>query len=185
MFIGTPIAVRLPNLEPAGSPRLDLKAPPEAILLSRGKTVTASDRYPIIGDLDMLTDGDKDGADGSFLELAPGLQWMQIDLEKSHQLFGIVLWHFHKNARAYLDVIVQVSDDPTFQTEVTTVYNNDHDNSSGLELGRGTDKAWVETNHGRIIDIPGLHARYIRFYSRGNTANEMNHYVEAEVFGKL
>ena len=182
MFVGTPIQVRLPNLERPGAPRLQLNAPPEAVLLSADKPVTSSDDLPIIGDLDMITDGDCDGSDGSYVELGPGLQWVQIDLEKSHEFFGIVLWHFHKNARAYLDVIVQISDDPTFKTGVTTVYNNDHDNSAGL--GRGKDKAWVETNHGRIIDVPGTKARYLRLYSRGNTANEMNHYVEVEVFGK-
>jgi hypothetical protein len=117
------------------------------------------------------------------VELAPGLQWVQIDLAKSHELHAVLLWHFHKNARAYLDVVVQISDDPTFRTGVTTIYNNDHDASSGLGLGRGNDKCWVETNHGRIIDISGKKARYVRLYSRGNTANEMNHYVEVEVFG--
>ncbi|MFT5411939.1 MAG: hypothetical protein ACI9NC_004676 [Verrucomicrobiales bacterium] len=60
---------------------------------------------------------------------------------------------------------------------------NNHDNSLGLGLGKGNDKAWVETNHGRIIDIAEKKARYVRLYSCGNTANEMNHYVEVEVFG--
>lgn len=184
MFVGTPIQVRLPNLEKPGTPRLALKAPPEAVLLSADKPVTSSDELPLIGDLQMITDGDRDGADGSYIELDPGLQWVQIDLGMSNQLFAIVLWHFHKNARAYLDVIVQISDDPTFQTGVTTIYNNDHDESSGLGLGKGKDKAWVETNHGRILDIDGKRARYVRLYSRGNTANEMNHYVEIDVFGK-
>ena len=183
MFIGTPVAVKLPNLERPGRPRIHLKAPKEAILLSAGKPATSSDPNPIIGDLGMITDGDKDGSDGSYVEFGPGLQWVQIDLGKPHQLFGIVLWHFHKNSRAYLDVIVQISDDPTFKTGVTTIYNNDHDNTAGLGLGRGKDKAWIETNHGRIIDIAGKKARYVRFYSRGNTANEMNHYIEVEVFG--
>ena len=27
-------------------------------------------------------------------------------------------------------------------------------------------------------------ARYVRLYSNGNTANDLNHYVEVEVFGK-
>ncbi|MGI9241005.1 MAG: discoidin domain-containing protein, partial [Verrucomicrobiales bacterium] len=184
MGVGTPIQGRLPNLELPWAPRLSLKAPPEAVLLSRGKTVTSSDRDLIIGDVGMVTDGDKAGSDGSFMELAPGLQWVQIDLAKSHELHAVLLWHFHKNARAYLDVVVQVSDDPTFQTGVTPLFHNDHYNSSGLGVGRGKDKCWVETNHGRIIDIPGgKTARYIRLYSRGNTANEMNHYVEVEVFG--
>ena len=183
-FISTPITVKLPNLERPGRPRLTLKAPPGAVLISRGKPVTSSDQEPIIGTIDMLTDGDKDGADGGYVELGPGLQWVQIDLSASHELYGVVLWHFHKIPRAYIDVIAQISDDPNFQAGVTTIYNNDHDDSAGLALGRGKDKAYIETNHGRIIDIDGKKARYLRLYSRGNTANGMNHYLEVEVFGK-
>ncbi|MGY8689571.1 MAG: hypothetical protein ACKVHP_17785 [Verrucomicrobiales bacterium] len=63
-----------------------------------------------------------------------------------------------------------------------TVYNADHDNSSGL--GKGTDKAYVETNKGRVIDGKGTKGRYVRLYSNGNTSNEMNHYIELEVYGK-
>ena len=182
MFIGTPVATKLPNLEKPGKPTLVLNAPEGTKKISRDKPVTASDDLPIIGDLEMITDGDKDGADGSYVELGPDKQWVQIDLEKEHELYGIVLWHFHKNARAYIDVIVQISNDPEFKKDVTTVYNNDHDNSS--EMGKGDDKAWVETNHGRIIEPEGKKARYVRLYSKGNTANEMNHYVEVEVYGK-
>jgi len=32
--------------------------------------------------------------------------------------------------------------------------------------------------------MPGARARYVRLYSRGNSANELNHYVEVEVFGR-
>ena len=182
MFIGTPVATKLPNLEKPGKPTLELKAPEGTKKISRDKPVTASDDLPIIGDLEMITDGDKDGADGSYVELGPDLQWVQIDLEKEHEVYGIVVWHFHKNARAYIDVVVQMSNDPKFEKDVVTVYNNDHDNSS--KLGKGDDKAWVETNHGRVIETEGKKARYVRLYSKGNTANEMNHYVEVEVYGK-
>ncbi|MGI9240075.1 MAG: VIT domain-containing protein, partial [Verrucomicrobiales bacterium] len=49
MFVGTPLQVRLPNLERPGAPRLSLKAPPEAVLLNRGKEVTSSNRGLLIG----------------------------------------------------------------------------------------------------------------------------------------
>jgi len=78
-------------------------------------------------------------------------------------------------------VVVQVSDDPDFTEGVQTIFNNDHDNSSGLGIGK--DKEYIETNDGRLIDPRGVSARYIRLFSRGNTSNEMNHYVEVEVYG--
>jgi hypothetical protein len=74
-----------------------------------------------------------------------------------------------------------VSDDADFITGVQTVFNNDHDNSSGLGIGR--DKEYIETNEGRLIDPRGVKARYIRLYSNGNTSNDMNHYVEVEIYG--
>jgi hypothetical protein len=82
----------------------------------------------------------------------------------------------------YHAVIVQVSDDKDFKTGVTTVYNNDHDNSS--KMGKGTELAYRETYQGRIIDGKGAVGRYVRLYSNGNTSDELNHYTEVEVFGQ-
>ncbi|MEY4570348.1 MAG: hypothetical protein RLZZ398_1787, partial [Verrucomicrobiota bacterium] len=111
-----------------------------------------------------------------------GTQWVQIDLEKSAALSAIWLWHFHSQKRAYSDVIVQVSDDAEFKTGVTTVYNNDYDDSS--KLGKGTDNPYVESRFGLLADAKGAKGRYVRLYSKGNTSNDMNHYIEVEVFGK-
>ena len=93
-----------------------------------------------------------------------------------------MLWHFHKQARVYFDAVVQVADDPDFITNVTTLFNNDHDNSVGL--GVGSDMHYVETSEGKLIDAKGTRARYVRLYSNGNSSNELNHYIEVEVFGK-
>ena len=95
---------------------------------------------------------------------------------------AIIVWHFHKQERVYRDFIVQISNDPEFATGVTTVYNNDHDNSA--EMGEGKDLAYIETNHGRIIDTNGAKAQYVRLYSNGNTSDDLNHYVEVAVYGK-
>jgi hypothetical protein len=78
-------------------------------------------------------------------------------------------------------VIVQVSDDKDFLKGVQTIFNNDHDNTSGL--GAGKDKEYIEVAEGRLIDPKGVKARYLRFYSNGNTTNDLNHYVEIEVYG--
>ena len=182
-FIGTPTKVKLPHLEkPLGKARPDFMVPAGTTNISNNKTVTSSDDFPIIGELEMVTDGDKEGVDGSFVELGPLKQWVQIDLEKESTVACMVLWHYHTKPRAYIDVVVQFSNDPKFEKGVTTAYNSDHDNSSGF--GKGTDGAYIETNEGRLIDTKGQSGRYVRLYSRGNTENEMNHYVEVEVYGK-
>jgi hypothetical protein len=133
---------------------------------------------PVIGELDMLTDGEQAGGDGYFIELGPRPQWVQIDLGASRPLYAILAWHYHSQARVYRDVIVQVSDDPAFKTGVTTVFNNDHDNSP--KTGLGKDKEYIEIAEARLFDPKGAKGRYVRLYSNGNTTNDLNHYVEVE-----
>jgi len=183
LFAGTPKPVGdIPNLEaPLTEPRQPLMVPKGTELLSKGKPVTSSDDWPIIGELDFITDGDKEGEEGYYVELGPDLQWAQIDLEVEAVIQAIVVWHYHAEARVYHDVIVQISNDPEFKKGVVTVYNNDYDNSSGMGVGK--DLSYVETNEGRLIPVSGIHGRYVRLYSRGNTSNRMNHYIEVEVYG--
>ncbi len=182
MFIGTPRNIRSSNLEKVpGKKRGDFYVPEGTELLSLGKPVSASDMEPIIGEVDFVTDGEKSGEDGCYVEFGPGVQYIQLDLEQACTLHAIIIWHYHSQARVYRDVIVQVSDDADFITGVQTVFNNDHDNSAGLGIGR--DKEYIETNEGRLIDPRGIKARYMRLYSNGNTSNDVNHYVEVEIYG--
>lgn len=183
LFVGTPVPFKLSNLEkPSGVKRPPFLAPAGTSNLARGKPVTASDAYPIIGEIPLVTDGDKAGTEGTYVELAPGLQWVQIDLGAPATLYAIACWHFHAQARAYHDVIVQVSDDPSFKSGVVTLFNNDWDNTAGF--GAGKDLAYVETSEGRLINAKGVRARHLRLYSNGNTMSELNHYVEVEAFGQ-
>ena len=182
MFIGTPTNIKSPNLEViTGKSRGPFYVPAGTKLVSGKRAVRSSDQNPVIGELDMVTDGEKSGADGYFVELGPGRQWIQIDLGAPHALHAILAWHYHAQARVYRDVIVQVSDDREFNKNVTTVFNNDHDNSA--RLGAGQDKEYIEVAEGRLFDPKGARGRYVRLYSNGNTANDLNHYVEVEVYG--
>ena len=178
---GTPKPMKVPNLEPEPKKAPEFLVPEGATLLSAGKTVTSSDDYPIIGELALITDGDKEAGEGYFVELLDGLQWVQIDLEASAEINAVWIWHFHSQKRAYHDVIVQISDDPEFKEGVTTVFNNDYDESAGM--GKGSDRPYVETRFGKVVDGKGAKGRYVRLYSKGNTSNDMNHYIEVEVYG--
>jgi hypothetical protein len=182
MFVGTPTNIAVPNLErPLGRPRPPFLAPEGTINAAFRKPVSSTDEMPIIGELSMLTDGDKEAAEGSYVELGPKLQSVTIDLKSRFAIYAIVLWHFHKQAVVYHDVIVQVADDRDFVSSVQTIYNNDIDNTAGQGVGK--DMSYVETAEGKLMDARGVQGRYVRFYSRGNTANELNHYIEAEVYG--
>lgn len=182
MFIGTPTNIKSANLEAiTGKPRGPFYVPVGTKCLSLNRPVRSSDMQPVIGELNMVTDGQKEGGDGYFVELGPGKQWVQVDLGARYTLHAILVWHFHSQAGVYRDVIVQVSDDRDFLKGVTTVFNNDHDNTAGLGIGK--DKEYIEVAEGRLIDPKGARGRYVRLYSNGNTTNDLNHYVEVEVHG--
>jgi hypothetical protein len=169
------------NLEkPRSGPRPPFMAPKGAKNVAAARPVTSSDTDPIIGEMKLVTDGDKEANEGAFVELGPGLQWVQIDLGAAQAIHALVVWHYHINARVYHDVVVQVADDADFITNVRTVYSNDHDNSSGL--GVGSELEYWETYEGRLIDAKGAVARYVRLYSNGSTSDDQNHYTEAEVY---
>lgn len=182
-LMGTPVPIKINNLEEKASKAAVLDVPEGVKNVASGKKVTSSDDFPIIGDLECITDGDKEAGEGSYVQLAEGKQWVQIDLEKSSEIFAIAVWHYHSQERVYKDVVIQLSDDPEFLKGVTTVFNNDDDNSS--KLGKGANKNYIETNYGKAISLEKpVKARYVRLYSAGNTTDDMNHYIEVEVFGR-
>lgn len=182
-FGGTPLDYFSPNLEEKDfKPRAPFKAPVGAEILSRGKPVTSSDPDPTYGKLSYITDGEKGYQQEYLTELAPGTQWVQIDLGQQSEIYAIVIWHFHAADRVYFDVVVRTADDAEFTKNVQTVYNNDIDNSAGLGVGK--DKEYIEDYQGRLIDAKGVKGRYVRCYTNGNTTDQTNHYVEIEVWGK-
>lgn len=184
MFIGTPTDIRRSYKveDTTGKKSLPFYVPFGTKNLALGKPVYSSDDEPIIGELELVTDGDKEATDGSYVELGPFKQHVTIDLGKKSVIYAIVVWHYHKEPRIYNDVIVQVADDSDFILNVKTIFNNDWDNSSGL--GVESDLEYVENNNGKLIDAKGVETRYVRFYSNGNSSNDINHYIEAEVYGK-
>ena len=176
LFVGTPVPIKVPNLEPVQKgKRPDFMVPAGTVNLAKGKKVTTSSGDPIVGTLDLATDGDKEGDEGSWVELDANKQWIQVDLEKTAEISAVIVWHYHSQQRVYFDVVAQISDDPKFEKDVTTIFDNSES---------GKDHPYIETHFGKLMDAKGAKGRYVRLYSKGNTANKMNHYIEVEVFGK-
>lgn len=169
-----------PNIEPNSD-----KQPPAfmiakgAKLVSEGKPVTSSVN-PYTGELAQITDGKKEAIDYDAVEMKKGSQWVQVDLGETYAIQAIALWHDHRYIQVVHDVIVQVSNDPEFKTGVTTLYNNDTDNSSGL--GIGTDREYFERQFGRVFDGKGAKGRYVRGYTKGNHLSPVNCWQEIEVY---
>jgi len=183
MFVGTPQDKRVPFLQkPLGKPRPAFYAPVGTKNVALGKPVTSTDDEPVIGKLEMVTDGDKEAADGCYVELGPSLQSVTIDLGAQYYIYAILCWHYHKQPHIYYDVVVQVADDPDFIMNVRTLFNNDRDNSAGQGIGR--DLHYTETHEGKLIDAKGVQARYVRLYTKRSNYDDFNHYIEVEVHGK-
>jgi hypothetical protein len=189
MFQGTPKNIKpAPTLEKyVDKPRAPYYAPAGTKNLAAGKKVTSSDPAPIIGELELITDGEKEGYDSCYVELGPDTQWIQIDLGAASDIYALVVWHYHAEGRVYHDAVIQVADDPDFIENVRTVFNNDFDNSSGLGLGKHLE--YIDDFRGKLIEATNdkgqpVKARYVRLYSKGNTSNDLNHYIEVEVLGK-
>ena len=171
---------RGPHIEPfSDKPRPAFLAPRGVKNVAQGKPVTSS-VAPYTGELAQITDGEKEAFDDETVEFKKGTQWVQVDLGEPYAIYAIVLWHDHRYFQLFHDVIVQVSDDPEFKSGVTTLYNNDTDNSSGL--GVGNDKEYFETKEGRIIDGKGAKARYVRSYTHGSSQSAINAHEEIEVY---
>jgi hypothetical protein len=181
MFDGTPRNLRMPNLERPRGLRPPFLAPVGTTNVALGKPVSSREE-PVIGSLNAITDGDKEATEGSFVELGPGPQYVTIDLQEQCEIEAVLVWHYHQWARVYADVVVQVSDDPAFKTGVRTIFNND--TSGSLGLGAGKDLSYVETYEGKLIEGKGARGRYVRLFSDGNSHDDLNHYIEVEVYGR-
>ena len=145
------------------------------------RTKVTSSVPPFTGELSQITDWSKEAFDDHAVEFKKGTQWVQVDLGQPYKVYAVAVWHDHRYIQLFRSVIVQVSNDPDFKADVTTLYNNDTDNSSGL--GIGTDKQYFETRYGRVIDGKGAVGRYVRSYTKGSSQSAINVHQELEVFG--
>jgi NedA-like, galactose-binding domain len=169
-----------PNIEPpSDNAPPPLEVPKGVTNVAAGKPVTSS-VAPFLGELSQITDGKKDPLDDDAVEFKKGTQWVQVDLGQSFAIYAVVMWHDHRYVQAMRDVILQVSDDPEFKSGVTTLFNNDTDNSSGL--GVGTDREYFEMQFGRVVAGKGIKARYVRGYTKGSNQSALNCWQEIEVY---
>ena len=183
---GTPKEIKSDNLEPDPGP--GKLRPPIMVPVGFDKKLTTEDtkvttsEEAVTGENEYVVDGDKTPDATCMLQLPGGVQWVQLDLGAEKAVSAVCVWHDQGDDRVYKDVVVQLSNDATFKEGVTTIFNNDHDNSA--KLGKGADKEYRERNDGRPIDGKLTKARYVRCHSNGSSSEPVNNYIEIEVFGK-
>ena len=186
---GYPKTLRKPENFEVQKKRPPFMAPPGVTNIALDKLVTCSleeDDF-IEGFADQITDGVKKSREGDYVDIGPDPQWVQVDLKDEHTVFCVVVWHYYRNPIIYKDVIIQVSNDPEFKQGVTTLFNNDHDDSSGL--GTGSDPShlaawWGEVGDARGSTGLGTQCRYVRVRTNGGCGDESNRFVEIAVYGQ-
>ena len=146
--------------------------------LANGKTPTTDGQSDTSSGIARATDSTY-ASSGSYWAVGDGKKYAQIDVGRSRWMDSLRVWHYFGDKRRYHDVIFQLSNDASFGSGVTTVFNNDLNNSAGL--GAGTDGEYDETVTGKIVHFAPVQARYVRLYSNGNTENSGNHYTEIMV----
>ena len=171
-----------PGIEPlSDKPRAPFLAPQGVKNMALNKKVILSDKNPISGKPELVTDGQKEAFDDQVVEMHKNSQYAQIDLGEPVAIYAIVIWHDHRWIQVFRDVIIQVADDSDFTQNVRTIFNNDMDNSSGRGIGK--DREYFETQEGKLIDAKGVTGRYLRSYSKGSSLSAFNVHQEIEVYG--
>lgn len=183
-FMGTPKHVpEGTTVEPPSTKKKPpLLVPQGTVNLAKGRPVSLGEAEPIVGDAGLLTDGDAEAGDGTYLELGPGVKTVTVDLGKPSEIWAVQLWLFHGDPRVAHDVVIQTAADADFIKDVQTLFNNDADNSAGA--GAGKDREYFETNEGRLTPVNKVKARFVRVTTQGSTADEMNRFTELEVYGR-
>lgn len=152
--------------------------------LALGKTVAYSTSHNDVVP-SRLTNGLTTGSATDLVAVgaAGSLVSATVDLGQTCMIEHLKMWHYWLDGRKYRDVVVQLSTTSNFSSGVTTVFNNDTDNSAGL--GVGSDAEYIEEQAGKDVPVHPIQARYARFYLRGNYVpnNNWNHYVELQAFG--
>ncbi len=105
--------------------------------------------------------------------------WLTLDMGASYAASSVELSFM--DGVQFEDVIVQFSNDKSFATNVTTVYNSDRDNTMGY--GRGTD-VYLPTQNGEMMEISfdSVSARYMRVT---NYADHKSLFSEVAVYNRV
>lgn len=188
-FISAPWDCKLPNFEKPEAVKKAFLAPADTRIVSLNKPVTSS-TPPTKGQIEWITDDEAFcGQEGeNTVSFEPLPCWIQIDLGSKHLIDHVWLWHDQGTLARRLtpevfeDVIVQLSNDAKFASDVVTVFNSDDDDSCGQ--GKGTDPTYMDSNHGRGVPAKGQQARYVRIWGGKAYSGGPCRFTEVMVWGR-
>ena len=130
----------------------------------------------------MITDGEKAGGDGYFVELGPS---SAVGADRPRRLAPAV--RHPRVALPQPGARLPRRHRPGLRRPGVQDGRDDGLQQRPRQLVEdrrsGKDKEYIEVAEGKLFDPKGAKGRYVRLYSNGNTTNDLNHYVEVEVYG--
>src|SRR4051812_42958564 len=86
-----------PGIEPlSDKPRPPFMAPAGTKNMALNKKVILSDKNPISGKPELITDGQKEAFDDQVVEMHKNSQYAQIDLGEPVTIYAVAIWHDHR-----------------------------------------------------------------------------------------
>lgn len=136
---------------------------PKNVALGKDVTFSSSAEGDYGRPISVINDGKYGNMDYVYItDRGPG--WAQVDFGQEYTVNRANVCVYENWTPK--DVIIQFSNDPEFKTGVTTVFNNDADNTFGQ--GEGTDEVYEDTPTGRDFTFEPVTARYMRCWNGGN-----------------
>ena len=134
-----------PDVEkPTGKPHPPLMVPPGVSNVALGKTVTSSATNAPPKILAKITDGNKESNEPDIVLLGAGVQWVQIDLGRPQEIYGIGIWRSQYPPRACHGIVVQFADNTDFTKNIHTLLTMTGRTVTDWELGP-TASIWIPT----------------------------------------
>ncbi len=168
-----PTVVYPPSQRKSTVPLPEPMVPPGVVNLAVGRpAISSSDEEPILGEWRQVTDGCKTSKDWGYVEPMPDQEWVRVDLGRTCTIYGVAVWHHHKEPKGRNEVVVQVSDDPSFAEYPSMPFEE-----GGTMPGRS---GHAGASDGRTAEKRG---RYVRVWSREGAVRDPVRLVEIEVYG--
>lgn len=185
-----PLPAALQRRHPAAGPPPVMVPAGSDVNIALGRPVRSLCGAPIIGSLDMITDGDFRPYCTNVVEIGPEHTWIEIDLGAEHVIHGLHIFrHSLRLTDAYRATVIEIDSTPMPDGATvregrrtgTILHNSDDLNALGF--GRGRHLAYRETHHGRFFRVNGVRGRYVRIHSNGDNNDPLTRYHEVKVYG--
>ena len=170
-----------PGVQRAPAVNPEYQVPIGTKLLSHNCPVTSSDKEPIIGSFDMLTDG-VFGHKEDIVEYSGGARWVQVDLQQDAKITAIGIWRNGMDLKRVIrSMRIEISRSPDFDGKSVVVFNNGGQRPPQTEHDDVVSPPYEDSRFGKVIVLkrPTM-ARFVRIFTDDA---DWTRFAELMVFG--